>query len=223
MEKNSEEDKDNPTITIIKMLFLAASCDPCSTSMVPKLPTLALCICFYFFLVKCLYLLLMKWFYHLILFCIFRFSIPCYVLVSFVHQVMLSFNPQVVFFFFVLSIFCVLYIFHHILRIRQGTGRFCQNNLKTQSTQPHFEILIWFTLPRQVWSYVEGKEGLKINKTMGDGAYCHHTCKKRENAEIYLRNFFWIFRKILGWEREINTAPKPSPEVAPSKMEVAPS
>ena len=28
--------------------------------------------------------------------------------------------------------------------------------------------------------------------------------------------FFWIFRKILGWEREINTAPKPSPEVAPS-------
>ena len=29
-------------------------------------------------------------------------------------------------------------------------------------------------------------------------------------------NFFWIFRKI-------NTAPKPSPEVAPSKMEVAPS
>ena len=50
-----------------------------------------------------------------------------------------------------------------------------------------------------------------------------HTCKKREIAEIYLHNFFWIFRKILGWEREINTAPKPSPEVAPSKMEVAPS
>ena len=50
-----------------------------------------------------------------------------------------------------------------------------------------------------------------------------HTCKKREIPEIYLRNFFGIFRKILGWEREINTAPKPSPEVAPSKMEVAPS
>ena len=50
-----------------------------------------------------------------------------------------------------------------------------------------------------------------------------HTCKKREIPEIYLRNFFWIFRKILGWEREINTAPKPSPEIAPSKMEVAPS
>ena len=49
-----------------------------------------------------------------------------------------------------------------------------------------------------------------------------HTCKKREIAEIYLRNFFWIFRKNLGWEREINTAPKPSHEVAPSKMEVAP-
>ena len=48
-----------------------------------------------------------------------------------------------------------------------------------------------------------------------------HTCKKREIVEIYLRNFFWIFRKI-GWECEINTAPKPSPEVAPSKMEVAP-
>ena len=25
-----------------------------------------------------------------------------------------------------------------------------------------------------------------------------HTCKKREIAEIYLRKFFWIFRKILG-------------------------
>ena len=50
-----------------------------------------------------------------------------------------------------------------------------------------------------------------------------HTCKKRGIAGIYPRNFFWIFRKILGWEREINTAPKPSPEVAPSKMEVAPS
>ena len=35
--------------------------------------------------------------------------------------------------------------------------------------------------------------------------HCHiaiigesHTCKKREIAEIYLRNSFWIFRKILG-------------------------
>ena len=42
---------------------------PWSTSMVPKLPTLALCICFYFFLVMCLYLLFIKWFYHLILLC----------------------------------------------------------------------------------------------------------------------------------------------------------
>ena len=25
-----------------------------------------------------------------------------------------------------------------------------------------------------------------------------HTCKKREIVEIYLRKFFWIFRKILG-------------------------
>ena len=72
MEKNSEEDKDNPTITIIKMLFLAASCDPCSTSLVPKLNTLALCICFYLFLVKSL----------------------C---VSFAYEVILSFNPLVYF------------------------------------------------------------------------------------------------------------------------------
>ena len=54
-------------------------------------------------------------------------------------------------------------------------------------------------------------------------AQIEHTCKKREIAEIYLRKFFWIFRKSLGREREIDTAPKPSPEVAPSKMEVAPS
>ena len=60
-------------------------------------------------------------------------------------------------------------------------------------------------------------------KNMLINASLIHTCKKREIPEIYLRNFFWIFRKILGWEREINTAPKPSPEVAPSKMEVAPS
>ena len=33
---------------------------------------------------------------------------------------------------------------------------------------------------------------------------------------------FLDFPQILGWEREINTAPKPSPEVAPSKMKVAP-
>ena len=42
----------------------------------------------------------------------------------------------------------------------------------------------------------------------------------------YLRyisaNFFGFSAKILGRECEINTAPKPSPEVAPSKMEVAP-
>ena len=25
-----------------------------------------------------------------------------------------------------------------------------------------------------------------------------HTCKKREIPEIYLRKYFWIFRKILG-------------------------
>ena len=48
--------------------------------------------------------------------------------------------------------------------------------------------------------------------------HVNHTCKKREIPEIYLRNFFWIFRKILGWECEIITAPKPSPEVAPSQF-----
>ena len=47
---------------------------------------------------------------------------------------------------------------------------------------------------------------------------CLHTCKKRVIVVIYHRKFFWIFRKILGWEREINTAPKPSPEVAPSQF-----
>ena len=57
--------------------------------------------------------------------------------------------------------------------------------------------------------------------------------REKKNREPYMqkagdswdisRNFFWIFRKILDWEREISTAPKPSPEVAPSKMEVAPS
>ena len=50
-----------------------------------------------------------------------------------------------------------------------------------------------------------------------------HTSKKAESLETLSPQIFWIFRKILGWEREINTAPKPSPEVAPSKMEVAPS
>ena len=50
-----------------------------------------------------------------------------------------------------------------------------------------------------------------------------HTCKKWVIPEIYHRKFFRIFRKILGWECEINTAPKPLPEVAPSKMKVAPS
>ena len=33
-----------------------------------------------------------------------------------------------------------------------------------------------------------------------------HTCKKRGIVGIYPRKFFWIFRKILGWEREINSA-----------------
>ena len=59
---------------------------------------------------------------------------------------------------------------------------------------------------------------LKYNQYYG--AYMQ---KAGDTWDIYLRKFFWIFRKILGWERKINTAPKPSPEVAPSKMEVAPS
>ena len=36
-----------------------------------------------------------------------------------------------------------------------------------------------------------------IVKSMFD-EHCRHTCKKREIPEIYLRKFFWIFRKILG-------------------------
>ena len=52
----------------------------------------------------------------------------------------------------------------------------------------------------------------------GDGTYM----QKAGDCGDISPQFFWIFRKILGWEREINTAPKPSPEVAPSKMEVAP-
>ena len=61
------------------------------------------------------------------------------------------------------------------------------------------------------------------NSCLTEACIFMHTCKKRVIPVIYHRKFFWIFRKILGWEREINTAPKPSPEVAPSKMEVAPS
>ena len=38
----------------------------------------------------------------------------------------------------------------------------------------------------------------------------------------YLRYISAIFFQFSAKEREINTAPKPSPEVAPSKMEVAP-
>ena len=54
------------------------------------------------------------------------------------------------------------------------------------------------------------------------GAYMQKAGDTCDISPIH-RKFFWIFRKILGSEREINTAPKPSPEVAPSKMEVAPS
>ena len=82
--------------------------------------------------------------------------------------------------------------------------------------------------------YKQQEQGAPVQKTLSTVKRCiymvvyfhfywwWHTCKKREIAEIYLRKFFWIFCKILGREREINTAPKPSPEVAPSKMEVAP-
>ena len=35
---------------------------------------------------------------------------------------------------------------------------------------------------------------MKITLCIG----CNHTCKKRGIAGIYPRNFFWIFRKILG-------------------------
>ena len=74
-----------------------------------------------------------------------------------------------------------------------------------------------------LFNFVNVIEGSKTNDEDNIEKSHNHTCKKREIPEIYLRNFFWIFCKILGWDRKINTAPKPSPEVAPSKMEVAPS
>ena len=37
-----------------------------------------------------------------------------------------------------------------------------------------------------------------IREVTGEKCAEKHTCKKREIVEIYLRNFFWIFRKILG-------------------------
>ena len=78
----------------------------CSTSIVPKLPTQALCICFYLFLVKCLYLLLSKQFS--ILLCIFSILCSLLCVLSFVYQVILSFNPPLFFsiLFYLYSLFC---------------------------------------------------------------------------------------------------------------------
>ena len=44
----------------------------------------------------------------------------------------------------------------------------------------------------QAYDPVAGEGLLSFGFALG------HTCKKREIAEIYLRKFFWIFRKILG-------------------------
>ena len=41
---------------------------------------------------------------------------------------------------------------------------------------------------------------------------CLHTSKKAEFLETLSPQIFWIFRKILNWERKINTAPKSSPK-----------
>ena len=85
---------------------------------------------------------------------------------------------------------------------------------------------LWWVLAGLVYKLPLSRVQPEIISSSWTATYCKkakgHTCKKREIVEIYLRNFFWIFRKILGWKCEINTAPKPSPEVAPSKMEVAP-
>ena len=39
---------------------------------------------------------------------------------------------------------------------------------------------------------------LDIQVRQSNNSSVTHTCKKREIPEIYLRNFFWTFRKILG-------------------------
>ena len=41
---------------------------------------------------------------------------------------------------------------------------------------------------------------------------CLHTSKKAEFLETLSPQIFWIFRKILNWERKITTAHKPSPK-----------
>ena len=86
----------------------------------------------------------------------------------------------------------------------------------------YFPTMVVFCLWWQWWESISDKippskmiENIDDEKLVKNLPY-NQTCKKREIAEIYLRNFFWIFCKILGWEREINTAPKPLPEVAPS-------
>ena len=62
-----------------------------------------------------------------------------------------------------------------------------------------------------------------IKQNMGSLSLFHPIHAKSGRYLRYISaKFFGFSAKILGRECEINTAPKPSPEVAPSKMEVAP-
>ena len=88
-----------------------------------------------------------------------------------------------------------------------------------QHKTPYFSsrLQTWDNLNKAEKKTLDTKQAKNLKKQAQK-----HTCKKRVIPVIYHRKFFWIFRKILSREREINTAPKPSPEVSPSKMEVAP-
>ena len=105
---------------------------PCSTSMVPKLPTQALCICFLSF--PC-YVVLSFAYQVILILCIFLFCSFCILLFAHSRQKKLNlFQWGTIF-----SISFVhlslknkkLNLFHPILNIGQGKGRFCQKNLKT--------------------------------------------------------------------------------------------
>ena len=49
-----------------------------------------------------------------------------------------------------------------------------------------------------LFNFVNVIEGSKTNDEDNIEKSQNHTCKKREIPEIYIRKFFWIFRKILG-------------------------
>ena len=138
---------------------------------------------------------------------------------------------------FFMEFWLIFDIFHrlrpYLCSKREDLGFHKQATHRRCGDEPFFHSgldLSWLGMA-QKWSILDQKwpnvAGLSTLQSGAKGSKrdqnSHpHTCKKRVIPVIYHRKFFWIFRKILGWEREINTAPKPSPEVAPSKMEVAP-